>query len=472
VVRDVAARSDALLHIVGMSSAFLADEERDRFQCVQLGLCQPTRRFWQPFRRASFQQDGLSLTASGQALADGARATGGAFHLAQFLNEPTLASTFRRVFDDFRSRYVLRYTPQGVKRDGWHAITVRVPGSPDAVVEAKRGYAVEPAVTAPNPRRGSDRAPTLTDLVDAYTKADYLVMRQQLARLEDVAGVIGELRESGNPWPATPRREAVFVLELAETGLASPRLADRDAAATLLNSFHRLIRHPLEPDAFERYWLWAELAMAQGMVRSQFAEPLVAYALSRFPEEPRFVLAKAIVTDQAWPTGLAFSTTTLHKPVRPADAHVTNVIARYVDAIAHPETAPEARVRLAWFLYRIGRHQEALRYLDAVADEQGLDGSMRYLYRLFRGHVLEALERPADAIRFYREALAMAPNAQSARVSMMNALLRAGDRRGAEAIAEQVQTAGRDDFDPWWGYIQGEFRLYPGAIGRLREMVR
>ena len=473
VVRDVAARSDALLHIVGMSTAFLNDEERHAFQCRQIGLCEPTRRFWQPFHRPSFQPDGLSLTPAGKALSDGARATGGEMHVAQLLNEPTLVSTFKRVFDDFRTRYVLRYTPQGVRREGWHAIIVRVPGSPESIVQAKRGYAVEPAIVPPGPRRRSDLAPvTLEDLVEAYGKADYLVMRQQLVRVEDVAGAIRALRESGNPWPATPRREAVFALELAETGLFSARLADRDAAAALLNTFHRLIRHPLEPDAFERYWLWAELAIAQGMVRSTFAEPLVAHALSRFPDEPRFLLARAIVTDQAWPTGLAVSTTNLYRPARPTDAHIDDVISRYTDAIAHPETAPEARLRLAWFLHRIGRHQEALQYLDIVADEKGLDESLRYDYRLFRGQVLAALGRTADAIGFYRQALAVVPNAQSARVSIMNALIHSGDRRGAEAMAEQVQTAGTEAVDPWWQYVQGDFRFYPTAISRLREMAR
>ena len=208
------------------------------------------------------------------------------------------------------------------------------------------------------------------------------------------------------------------------------------------------------------------------MVRSAFAQPLVAHALSRFPDEPRFVLARAIVTDQGWPIGTAVSSTKLYKPVRPTDAHITDVIAQYSDAIAHAETAPEARVRLAWFLHRIGRHQEAMVHLDAVANENGLDASMRYAYRLFRGHVLAALAKPAEAIGMYREALALAPDAQSARVSIMNVMIRSGDRRGAEQMAEQIQTTAADAVDPWWQYIQGDFRLYPVALARLREMAR
>ena len=240
VVRDVAARSDAVLHIVGMSTAFLNENERRGFQCVQIGLCQPTRRFWQPFRHVSFLPDGLSLTPAGNALAQAARATGGAFHVAELLAEPTLTSTFKRVLDDFRRSYVLQYTPQGIRRDGWHEINVTGPGTPNAVVQSKRGYAVEPAVEPVRTRRSADGATvTLDDLVTAYEKGDYLVMRQGLARATDTARLIRELRESGNPWPALPRREAVFVLELAETGLFSSRLADRDAAAALLGAFHR-----------------------------------------------------------------------------------------------------------------------------------------------------------------------------------------------------------------------------------------
>lgn len=48
-------------------------------------------------------------------------------------------ATFRRVLSDFRSTYVLYYTPRGVERGGYHTIDVKVKRD-GAAVRARRGY--------------------------------------------------------------------------------------------------------------------------------------------------------------------------------------------------------------------------------------------------------------------------------------------------------------------------------------------
>jgi VWFA-related protein len=50
-----------------------------------------------------------------------------------------LASTFRRVLADFRSSYVLYFTPKGVDRSGSHSLDVRVKQE-GTEVRARRGY--------------------------------------------------------------------------------------------------------------------------------------------------------------------------------------------------------------------------------------------------------------------------------------------------------------------------------------------
>ncbi len=50
-----------------------------------------------------------------------------------------LGPTFLRVLDQFRSAYVLFYSPRGVDRAGFHTLTVTV-DRPGVVVEARRGY--------------------------------------------------------------------------------------------------------------------------------------------------------------------------------------------------------------------------------------------------------------------------------------------------------------------------------------------
>ena len=50
-----------------------------------------------------------------------------------------LTATFRRVLSDFRSTYVLYYTPRGVDHGGYHTIDVKV-ARENATVRARRGY--------------------------------------------------------------------------------------------------------------------------------------------------------------------------------------------------------------------------------------------------------------------------------------------------------------------------------------------
>jgi VWFA-related protein len=52
-----------------------------------------------------------------------------------------LAATFAAILEEFRTRYVLSYTPTGVARKGWHRVAVRVKDR-SAQVTVRDGYAV------------------------------------------------------------------------------------------------------------------------------------------------------------------------------------------------------------------------------------------------------------------------------------------------------------------------------------------
>jgi VWFA-related protein len=51
-----------------------------------------------------------------------------------------LTATFRRALDEFRSSYVLHYTPRNVERNGYHTLRVSVKRSPTFTVRARKGY--------------------------------------------------------------------------------------------------------------------------------------------------------------------------------------------------------------------------------------------------------------------------------------------------------------------------------------------
>ena len=467
----IAERSDALFHVVAMETALDYDAALSAFQCQMMGFCFPTRTFWVPFtRRLVGPSPEHSLLPDGLVLAAAAEATGGGLHRTAMFSEPSLTGTFRKAFDDFRSSYMLRYTLQGVPGGGWHTIGVDVRGSRSFTVRARKGYMVEESrpVPAPPPVLATPR--TLAELTSAYDRDGYRQVAAGVRQTADPVRLLREFTDRGNPWPAAPRREAAFALELVEPAVFSPRPDARAAAYELLTRFSRLVRDPLEPSPFEQYWYFAALTLLEGAIRPDETDALATRALARFPGEPRFALSRAIAIDQRRVTRA--QPAVVDAAGIPTEAHADAVRRAYTAAIAAPQTSVEAHIRLAWFLHSMAKDDEALPHLTQAGDQTTNDPSLMYLRQLFLGHVLWALDRQDDSIQAYRAALKLAPSAQSARVALMSALLMRGDRAGAEALSEQVQTSVDDLIDPWWMYWQGQYRFHSAAMTRLREMSR
>jgi tetratricopeptide (TPR) repeat protein len=198
------------------------------------------------------------------------------------------------------------------------------------------------------------------------------------------------------------------------------------------------------------------LTVLQGALRPAAVEGFANIALARFPGEPRFVLARAIAADQR--TALAG---------RSAGREVSTTLKNVLDnaqkeleaASALPTVEPEARIRLAHLLFRRGMPSEALAQLKKAEAAGFPDPAIRFLNHLFHGHVLSALSRDGEAIAAYRAAVDILPTAHSARVALMNALFKQGDRAQAEALAEHLQSTAPSGVDPWWLYWQGQYRL-------------
>jgi tetratricopeptide (TPR) repeat protein len=475
-VRDIARRSEALLHIAQVDMAldesqppqWISGRQRlDRFRCREAAICSPTRYFWEPFTDREFDT-----------LAEAAAITGGALHHPGVFTDRSASAVFRKVFGEFRRSYLLRYTPQGVVRQGWHEISVTLPRLPSYKVQARRGYTMDPATPAPHTfathpvRPGWRSGSFVGSLVTAFDEKDLGAYMVQLRQLHDAGSVIRDLRAAGNPWPATPRREAAFVLTLADQGLHSRTPLDREESRNLLLTHANLVRHPIEPDAFERYWLWAAILVVEGANQPEMARPFVDYALTRFPSEPRFVLARAFIADQRRPLSVLRPRGTATSLPAALKTHAEEVTARYDAAMKFSETAAEARVRKAWFLHRMGQDEEALSILTAPAATAPPDALIDYLRHLFRAQVLDALGRTEDAVAAFRSALVVAPSAQSPKVGLMSLFVRQSDHRAAAELANIIQTAPTSVWDPWWGYWQGDYRLFGEAITRLREQTK
>ena len=83
---------------------------------------------------------GVSLLAGRRRpgfLSDLADASGGS--LVQIDSPDQIESTFERVLEEFRHRYVLSYRPSGVEHTGWHELKVRVKQRGTSV-KARAGY--------------------------------------------------------------------------------------------------------------------------------------------------------------------------------------------------------------------------------------------------------------------------------------------------------------------------------------------
>jgi len=143
---------------------------------------------------------------------------------------------------------------------------------------------------------------------------------------------------------------------------------------------------------------------------------------------------------------------------------------RYEKAAGVEATRAEARTRGAWILFQEGRHQEALDLLGTVAPSG--DREVTYWSALFRGRVLDALGRPAEAARAYRAALVVYPGAQSAGVGLAVALFRSDQEREADAVARQLRTASAGTDDPWSTYLGADQRLIDRWIGELRNLIK
>jgi VWFA-related protein len=113
-VLDASGRSEAVLHWIYVSSQGDAND-------LSVGAwCTPTDYG---------ESDFVEQTAT---------RTGGDKHKSRF-GDPAVR-TFAQILDEFRQSYVLRYSPNGVKPNGWHAVVVQVPAQPALTIKARSGY--------------------------------------------------------------------------------------------------------------------------------------------------------------------------------------------------------------------------------------------------------------------------------------------------------------------------------------------
>jgi VWFA-related protein len=81
---------------------------------------------------------GKPTPESEQAIQQAAAQTGG--RVWDLSTTGDIVGVLTQVFEHFKQNYVLSFVPKGVSRDGWHELSVDLPGLPGATVVARKGY--------------------------------------------------------------------------------------------------------------------------------------------------------------------------------------------------------------------------------------------------------------------------------------------------------------------------------------------
>lgn len=109
---------------------------------VETGSWLSSARVLDTARRTGAVVYGVSVRGAGGAsfLRELSELTGG--DVVEAESTRSLRATFVRALEEFRSRYLLSYSPRGVAKQGWHRLDVRIKGR-RATVKARPGYIVD-----------------------------------------------------------------------------------------------------------------------------------------------------------------------------------------------------------------------------------------------------------------------------------------------------------------------------------------
>lgn len=357
-----------------------------------------------------------------------------------------------------------------------------------------------------------DLAPSPFDaLYQQYAAGDYDVVARTIRTVADVNALNPpeplKLRKWLGAWS---RAKAAYVLELAAT------MSDMSSRGSLaLISEGRLFVISRRPalgasavdDGFELAWHKAALGVLEGKMlyaaqdlyldtlERRYTTKSSASPLVRL--DPRFVLERGVALEQeCWLEssrpipGASVSSvsnpgvTTQGPPPSPDVPSMPSALPpatmtpkgcllegakRFVTAARAPETAAEANMRLAWLQFQLGQLQGALVAINRA--DPGGDKELAYWTELFRGRILNGLNRDVDAERAYRAALASHPDAQSANIGLALTLFRLRKVDDARALASDIRRAPTNIADPWWTYLGADARFVSQWIADIRKLV-
>ena len=358
-------------------------------------------------------------------------------------------------------------------------------------------------VTPPPPIAPLDLARAL----DLYAEGHFDEAVQGVARAGDEIGRYLRLHwaVTGRQWiDADPERRPQRILTAAALALETEHLrAERGdwrhsegdppcAAACVLDWAQLQLAQRGAADRAERAWYLAAASLAGGMRDWRYLQRpvdparaarilpgLMDRALARFPGDPSLHLERSLAA--AGRLNVTVDGGRLISPVVPlvADRLAVRGILRDTQDTAvgllsalveDPLVGPEARLRLGYLYWSLGRDEAAREELTKAA-AQAADKDTRYLSQFLLGWTAIARGDNAAAIPRLEAALAERPGSQSAAVALAALELQRGDADKAQAIA-RASLDERADLDPWRLFLYGHHPQWPARLAALRREVK
>jgi hypothetical protein len=377
------------------------------------------------------------------------------------------------------------------------------------------GMAIVLGLARPEPPAAQVRRLELPDVLDAYLQGrhDEALAPVRYASRENAREFRQQLILHARQWvdavaaerPNRALAAAAFALEFerirAERGEWQAD-GDKDCAGRCVIGWACiLVQSRGAPDEAERTWMLASMALAHGVrdwtfLQSPLAAPSertvpmghVHHAIARFPDDPRFRLARATalasrnaVTDErgsprdgtrsepapAVVIGPAF----LNSMAQRNRTRLGDYLKTELEALVSDElVGAEARVRLGYLHWVRGDDHEALSAANAAA-ESAKNPDIKYVANFLAAQIAQGLGDLAAAESRYRAALVARAYSQSATLALAALLYQRGEARDAyDIVAASRANLPRDD-DPWRLFLYGDFPKLPALVTELRRRV-
>jgi hypothetical protein len=280
---------------------------------------------------------------------------------------------------------------------------------------------------------------------------------------------------------------ATFLLDVAAARLETDWLTVR----ALVEVGCRLVDRTDRGRALGLTWHLAALALAEGAADTRFLITTdgspgperfdhLSHSRSRYPDEPRFRLAEAVVpemghTDLAPPRDRPWRSDEELRRTRVGGAmelamrrQRRRALDRLLPLVEMPAVASEVHLRIAYLAYQLNDDDLALTHLRAAQDDFG-DPFVAYVGHFLMASIHTRREAFPAAEASLERALTVVPGAQSATQLLAARRFLTGRSDEAYAMVEAHFTRQREVIDPWRLFGYGDFRRLGDLLRQLQQ---